>query len=378
MNIALIRTSASPISPAYYNVQEIGLGKALFARGHSVNIVLAAESKAAAVDIILEDAVHCLTVHYLPVRRIVAQNGYFPHLLALLATQRPDVVVVAEYDNVTSWLVARWCSRTGTPVVLVQGMYRDYNGTVARVLQSAYDVCLLGTLRTSFDRVICKTTLAKNYLAGKGFNVNAVCPIGLDPPPVQAKLRRSRDAIGPKVVLYVGILEPRRNPLFLLRVFKRLLDSEKDLALWIVGVGPLLDACKRLVAEWDLASSVRFLGRVEQQALAAIYSRAYLSVLPSSYEIFGMVLLESMYHGVPVVSSRNGGSLDVIANNSDGVIVTDLAEDAWANAMESLIENPEFRDELSIRAREKVTHRYLWVSAVDAFIAEFDAALANS
>jgi glycosyltransferase involved in cell wall biosynthesis len=118
---------------------------------------------------------------------------------------------------------------------------------------------------------------------------------------------------GPPFLLFVGALQPRKNPVLMLEGFARL---DTDLRLLMVGpekhgVGDVHDAVTRL----GLTERVEFLGHVEQATLASLYRTTECFVFPSSYEGFGLPVLEAMASGTPVVTS-NVTSLPEIAGDA--------------------------------------------------------------
>lgn len=106
-------------------------------------------------------------------------------------------------------------------------------------------------------------------------------------------------------LLFVGTREPRKNLLKLIEAWKPL---AKDFELIIAGeIG--WDETTRLQGTYQ--KNLRFLGKVSEQELAILYGEAQVFVFPSLYEGFGLPILESFYHGTPVVTSNNSGMAEV-------------------------------------------------------------------
>jgi glycosyltransferase involved in cell wall biosynthesis len=132
-----------------------------------------------------------------------------------------------------------------------------------------------------------------------------------------------------RCLLYVGSLIRRKNYPFLMEVYKKALNKRPDLKLVIVGKSKVSAVEKmfgkkdadyaekydKLLTETEKAG-IYHLERLDNPQLKYIYPLAKAFLLPSVLEIFGMVLLEAMYFGAPVVCSRNGGSLTLI---EDGI-----------------------------------------------------------
>ena len=132
-------------------------------------------------------------------------------------------------------------------------------------------------------------------------------------------------------VLFVGTLEPRKNVPLLLEAFTEV-RAELDVQLLVVGGRGWLDEpIFAAHARSGLGDNVRFLGTLDEDDLAALYSYAAVFALPSLYEGFGLPVLEAMACGAPVICS-NAGPLPEVAG--DAAILLDPHEPAlWAEAM---------------------------------------------
>jgi len=105
---------------------------------------------------------------------------------------------------------------------------------------------------------------------------------------------------------------------------------------------------------------VRWLEVLPQEELPLYYGAADVFVLPSRYELFGIVMLEAMACGVPVVATRFGGPAEVITHGENGFLVDPTDTEELARAIEVLVCDPELRREMGHRARRIVEERYSW------------------
>lgn len=365
MDLAIVRPSSHKLNLTAYNVQEIGLAKALLPLGVSSDIFMAGSGRSVHTrEISYGDA--RVKVYFLPTINLPGQQGVFPHLFSLMGRKKYDVIQVHDYIQVTSALTARHFSIRGIPVVLCQGIYSDYQGTFRNSLQRIYDRIFGGVLKRSVKKVICKTTDAQHYMEGKGFTNNTALPVGLD----QSRFYDSRffnwrEILGisdeAKILLYVGKVVARgKNVDFILKVVKELACEIPGLFCLIVGKGPDLEYCKKIALQLGIMGQVRFLGQISQHRLSAVYRCADLLLLPSSYEIYGMVVLESMYFGLPVVSTETAGPRDLINHGLDGYLIGELDVSKWKQSILRLLKDEETRDKMSCRAQEKVQTHFLW------------------
>jgi glycosyltransferase involved in cell wall biosynthesis len=153
-----------------------------------------------------------------------------------------------------------------------------------------------------------------------------------------------------RVVLYVGRLEPVKGVSRLLAAWAAM-PRDKDLALLIVGDGPLRGDLERQASASGIGGSVRFLG--SHSDVRPFYEIADVFVLPSESEGFSNALLEAMAAGLPVVASDVGGNRDVVAHGVDGLLV-DWEHPATAGRLVTLLlGDSEQRRRLGEAARQR-------------------------
>jgi D-inositol-3-phosphate glycosyltransferase len=109
----------------------------------------------------------------------------------------------------------------------------------------------------------------------------------------------------------------------------------------------------------ELPDLVMFLGSRDQEMLAYYYSAAEVCVIPSRYESFGMVALEAMACGTPVIASRVGGLMYTIEDGKTGFLVPDQDPEALADKIELLLSNRELGERMG-REALAVTAQYDW------------------
>jgi phosphatidyl-myo-inositol dimannoside synthase len=138
-----------------------------------------------------------------------------------------------------------------------------------------------------------------------------------------------------------------------LRVLPRLLAEFPRLRYAVVGDGDDRPRLEALCRELKLEEHVRFLGRVPEEDLVPLYNAATAFTMPSTGEGFGIVFLEAMACGVPVVAGNRDASAEALAGGDLGVIVDPLDEEALAAGLRGALTregHPLFRDRLTLRA----------------------------
>jgi glycosyltransferase involved in cell wall biosynthesis len=147
----------------------------------------------------------------------------------------------------------------------------------------------------------------------------------------------------------VAHLYPRKDVAGLLQAMARLRSAA---VLRVVGSGPELDRLKALAGSLGLGARAEFAGHVSFARLAAEYRRAAVFCLPSREEGFGIVFLEAMAAGLPVVAAHAGAAPEVLGGS--GVLVPPGDPAALASALEALLADPMRRAALAADGLRRV------------------------
>ncbi len=146
-----------------------------------------------------------------------------------------------------------------------------------------------------------------------------------------------------KLVLYVGRFSPLKGIDRLLAAMKYLPKDEKYQLVIIGGDGqntPELNKLQNLTRELGIGEMVSFAGRIEQEDLPCYYSAADVLVVPSYHESFGLVALESLACGTPVIATRVGAMENIIQGGKTGTVVRHNAPHLLAEAIRTLLSRP--------------------------------------
>lgn len=284
-------------------------------------------------------------------------------LRKLLARERCDVLhVMAPYSPTLSGrlLVHSRAVHVMTFLVAIEpGPYRR--------LLSALATVQWRSLRRFAARIAISTTAAETARALYGGSYMLI-PCGVDTAqfrPGLAPLPGLRGA-GPNL-LYVGRLEQRKGVAHLLRALARLQRQYPALTLLIGGDGPERAALERLTVELGL-SGVRFLGYVPAADLPHLFAAADLFCAPATYaESFGIVLIEAMAAGLPIIAAANAGYAGLLAAHPGNLLVPPGNDRAMAGALAALLERPDYCRLLGQR-NQVAAGRYSWQVVGDQIV----------
>ncbi|NNF60384.1 MAG: glycosyltransferase family 4 protein [Gammaproteobacteria bacterium] len=172
--------------------------------------------------------------------------------------------------------------------------------------------------------------------------------VGMNTPgPVGATAGISNNS---KSILFIGSDWARKGGDILIQAFSQVLESHPDATLTIVGARPQVSV-----------PNCRVLGRVPLEQIDKHYSRASLFCLPTLQEPFGVVLLEAMAHGLPVIATSIGAVPEVVTADT-GILVPPHNVDALTAALNELLADPDRARKLGARGQRLVITRYNWTT----------------
>ena len=213
------------------------------------------------------------------------------------------------------------------------------------------------------DRIIAfspheRDAMARLYAADA--NKITLVPCGVDlevfRPLNQKAVRSSLGLNGEKILLYVGRVEPIKG-LDLLVETAAQMDSEDGVRMIVVGADVNgdreMDRVRQLAREKDLEDKIDFVGQVDHDDLPLYYNAADVCVVPSYYESFGLVALESMACGTPVVATRVGGLSTIIHHGRTGYLKSWRCPEAFANSVEMIISSNGLQQSMGEAARKR-------------------------
>ncbi len=208
--------------------------------------------------------------------------------------------------------------------------------------------------------VLSRALLNEALNIGVSLDKIKVIPNGVDINKFSPSKRRDN------VILYVGSLIKRKGVNYLIEAFAMLADIYPEYSLVIVGDGVDSVALRTDVQKRALSSKVIFTGSLPPDLVRDWMQHAQVFVLPSIEEGLGVVLLEALACGTPIVASAVGGIVDVVSDDV-GYLVSPANPEELKRSIEILIQDANIWEKMSKNARNKAVREYDWKKIANQF-----------
>ena len=218
------------------------------------------------------------------------------------------------------------------------------------------------------DRIIAQTETVGREL-GKRFGVAparfARVYDGVDIEAVDTFIKRNplQDS-GQKTVFYPAIINPRKNQMAVIKSMPQVLEVAPGCRFVFAGSiddRTYFDHLQEFVLEHGLSASVEFTGQLPTEPLYRCYRNATVFVFPTHYESQGIVLVEAMAFGLPVIASRIGPITDVVSlEEGSAVLINPNNTEELTSAIIKLLQDEPTRVALSARGRKLAASRFSW------------------
>lgn len=172
--------------------------------------------------------------------------------------------------------------------------------------------------------------------------------------------RRKYASDNEKIILYVGRLVYEKGIQNLIAAMPKILNGYNDVKLVICGKGGMMDELRGQANYLGINNKVYFTGQMNRKDIAKMYKCADVAVFPSTYEPFGVVAIEAMSAGIPVVVSDIGGLDEIIEHGVNGMKSYAGNANSLADSILSILYNPELCEKMVKNAQKKVKEVYNW------------------
>lgn len=273
---------------------------------------------------------------------------------------RPDVV------HAHDWLVAHPAIALAEffDVPLVSTVHATeagrHSGWVSGSVSRQVHAIEAWLVHDSDSLITCSTSMSAEIteLFGPGLADISVIRNGIDSSrwPFASRTPHS----GPPELLYFGRLEYEKGIHDAIAALPLVRPSYPGTTLTIAGDGTQQDWLVEMARKHRVLKAVRFVGRVDHEALLRLLHRADAAVLPSHYEPFGIVALEAIAAGVPLVTSNVGGLGEAVISGQTGMSFPPRDIAALAAAIEIVLADPAAAQQRALAARERLTSDFDW------------------
>ena len=353
------------------------LGKHLAARGHEIAFI-SYETPLRLGSLPERVSYHQVEIEQYPLLK------HFPYTLAL-ASKMAEVVKLKNLDV----LHAHYAVPFGAAALLARQVVPDHPLKIVMTLHGT-DITLVGN-NASFKPVTKMTieradaiTVVSNFLRDetyRQFDVHRDLQViynFIDPerhesepcPCIPDCMQKTQ-----KTLMHISNFRPVKRIRDVVSIFAKV-NEAMDSRLILIGDGPDTSVARETAEELGILDRVKFVGVVDR--VAPLLNFADLFLLPSSTESFGLVALEAMASGVPVIASAVGGIPEVVEHGATGYLEPVGDVEAMSTRAIELLRDEELRSQFSRAARERARSRFNYEEIVPQYEAVYEGLLSSS
>lgn len=312
-------------------------------------------------------------------------EGLQPRLVAAaepaLRHWRPDVV--HGHDWVVADAATALAERVRCPLVMTVHATESglYDGDLPNEFSRRRHDVERSMVRQAAAAIVCSTAMRDEVVSRLGADHRSVVmvPNGVDPSrwrssaTERAAARQRVGSTDAPLLVLVGRLEHEKGAQDAIEALSRLSGQYGDAHLALVGDGARAGDLAAQAENAGIAARVHLLGRLGDADVAAMLGAADVALVPSRYEPFGLVALEAMAAGTPVVVSDTGGLRDIVSDGTTGLVVPPGEPAALAEAVASLLGDRARRDEMGRAGAARVGTRFGWDAVAAATRRVYDS-----
>lgn len=328
--------------------QFLSLCKELKSRGHKVTIVSWGTSSLQSTD---------LEIFNFPSRRPTKLKDFI-FLLKLFSKKKPDLIV-ANFGSVNLMMLTGFLH--GAPVRIA--WYHTLSSQLELDWKKSRILFHLLRFRKklfySFTTVFIANSKAAALDLSSQYSINTD-KIKIFPNAVSSKIKQvnAKQLGETKHLIFIGRIDHSKGVDILIEAFRMVHQRHSKFKLTIVGSGSFKSELENLVDEYGLNGHCEFLGSVPNNEVPKYFESAHLALVPSRYEAFGIVAIEALMTGTPVVASRTGGLAEIIRDGIDGFLVEPENPVALAEAILKVFEDESKYFQMCKNARQRFDENF--------------------
>ncbi len=293
--------------------------------------------------------------------RTIYGGPIIPGLEKQIRQYPADIISAASFPLLHMYVALKSARASNRPCVLIGGLHPEDRWGFQRPM-------IYCAIRQA-DRYLALTDFEAKYVVARETAVDQVNVVGggVDPELFQAvninDAKRRLGLEGQKVIGYIGQLVEYKGVDSLLRAMPLIWSKNPDIRLLVAGsLTSFARKLQGIIQDWPLEYQQKliFHYNFEQKDKGLLYSALDIFVNPSIYESFGIAFLEAWAAGKPVIGSRAGAIPSVVQAGQDGLLVDPQDEHQLADAVLSLIQNPDLATRMGQSGKKKVLSNYTW------------------
>lgn len=372
MNIGILQTAYKKSNEygSFYNVQVLGLGRALAKCGHQVYLYKGGVDGESSERYEYDGrfTIKLISLKYIGINGLFNPNTLDKQLDLLFYFCDTQLVVPNVY---------KWCHKNNVTFVPYIGVIESHSENIIKRIIMRYATLRNVNIYKKYN-VYAKTPDIQQALSSVGCKNTTLFPVGLDETVMKEfssleMLSYTRQHVDS--LLFIGRMEDEKQPLEMIRIYDELLNINAQQKLTMIGDGYLYNIVEsrlnQLITKHALPSNQAILLRkVKYDDMYRYYRASSCYVNLNEVEILGMSILEAMYYGCPVFAINAPDPNYILCKDGVeqyGIIATDC--DDLTSKLISFVSsnNDTFLNQLSIKAQQRVRRNFLWSSNMNRF-----------
>jgi len=372
--------------PAIGGVEEhvYWISKELCRRGHRVTVVTSDEADGKQIPSRIEnvDGVQvCRFPLFMP--SVFREFWFIPKISSVLGKARPDIVHSHGYRCLSSIQAVYLAHLKGIPSVLTPHGIYPARSFINGLTKTAFDKSAGRLLLDFSDKIVALSKHNRQLLSlmGAAGEKIVTVPNGVNVedyvnPQRSNKILKQLNTDGP-ILLYVGRIDWNKQVDKIVEAMPTILKEFPSSKLVVVGpdyancVKGLHEISEKLKVEHSLVIT----HDVPRQTLLEYYSVANVFILPSSYEGFGLSMLEAMCSRIPVIVSPSGGPGDILKDRTDALFLKEVSSAEISRQVHTVLTDHQLKETIVNNAFELVKTKYTWKNVVNQLETTYEQAI---
>ena len=366
MKIVLITHKFLPKWVGGTEIFTYNLARNLQARNHEVHVITSLDEES--FDEYKE--FHTYRI-YFPKIKIFGFSLFLIQIFIRIIKIKPDIIQLNGLHLISLGLILK-------KVLKIPYVLRGSGSDI--YFPNKFNKLLLKIAINNSSRVIALTEYMKKQM-NYSLNKIQVIPNGIDINNFEIRKVHARQKLGidknKKIITFVGSLRPIKGVEYLIKAIHLLKDEYdhyNDLEVLIIGNGNQRQYLEELTIELNIDHSIDFIGEIPNQMIPIYLAASDIFILPSLSEGFGIVLIEAMASGLPIIATNVTGIIETIENKKNGLLVEPKKPDEIAAKIIILMEDENLYKKIVVNNKNKAKE-YTWTNIVNKYEEVYDEIL---